>query len=107
GKTVMSSRWAWSDTTAGWTWPGHEADPVTVEVYSDADEVELLVNGRRIGRHPAGEHHRFRAELETAYEPGELLAIAYRDGVESGRDLLCTATGPVVLRAEADRPVIT
>lgn len=107
GKTVMSSRWAWSDTLAGWTWPGHETDPIIVEVYSAADEVELLVNGRSLGRNPVGEQHRFRTEFETAYEPGELLAIAYRDGVESGRDIQRTATGPVVLQAVADRPVIT
>lgn len=40
---------------------------------------------------------RFRAAFETAYEPGELLAIAYRDGAETGRDLLRSATGPVLL----------
>ncbi|WP_433518951.1 glycoside hydrolase family 2 TIM barrel-domain containing protein [Nonomuraea sp. CA-143628] len=107
GKTVMSSRWAWSDAIASWTWPGHETAPITVEVYSDADEVELLLNGRSLGRGPVGERHRFRTAFEITYEPGELLAIAYRDGVESGRDLLRTATGPVALRAVPDRPVIT
>ncbi|MFF4624171.1 DUF4982 domain-containing protein [Nonomuraea jabiensis] len=76
-------------------------------MYSDADEVELLVNGRSLGREPVGEEHRFRTEFETAYEPGELLAIAYRDGVEAGRDILRTATGPVVLHAVPERPVIT
>ncbi|MFJ7995704.1 glycoside hydrolase family 2 TIM barrel-domain containing protein [Streptomyces sp. NPDC096310] len=107
GRTVLSSRWAWSDTIAGWTWPGDEAAPVTVEVYSDAEEVELLVNGRSLGRNPAGEQHRFRTEFETAYEPGELVAIAYRNGRESGRDILRTATAPIMLHAEADRPAIT
>jgi beta-galactosidase len=104
GKSVISSRWAWSDSIAGWTWPGHESAPIVVEVYSAADEVELLVNGRSLGRGPV---RRCRTRFETAYEPGELLAIAYRDGLESGRDLLRTATGPVALHAAADRPVIT
>jgi beta-galactosidase len=104
GKTVTSSRWAWSDSIASWTWPGHEAAPIVVEVYADADEAELLVNGRSLGRSPV---HRFRAQFETTYEPGELLVIAYRDGVESGRDLLRTATGPIALQAAAERPVIT
>ncbi|MCA2230096.1 DUF4982 domain-containing protein [Nonomuraea aurantiaca] len=31
--------------------------PVTVEVYSDADEIELLLNGRSLGRRPV---ERFR-----------------------------------------------
>ena len=34
--------WAWSDAIASWTWPGSAGEPVTVEVYSGADEVELL-----------------------------------------------------------------
>jgi beta-galactosidase len=107
GETPTSSRWAWSDTVAAWTWPGHEGDPVTVEVYSAADEVELLVNGRLLGRRPTGEPHRFRTEFETTYEPGELVTIAYADGVESGRDVLRTATGPVELRADVDRAAVT
>ncbi|MFG1687857.1 DUF4982 domain-containing protein [Nonomuraea sp. NPDC049269] len=84
GKTVISSQWAWSDTIASWTWPGHESAPIIVEVYRDADDVELLVNGRSLGRKPVREQHRFRTEFEITYEPGELVAIAYRDGVESG-----------------------
>ncbi|MET9830367.1 glycoside hydrolase family 2 TIM barrel-domain containing protein [Streptomyces sp. NPDC006385] len=107
GKTFAGMPWAWTDSVAGWTWPGHEGQPVTVEVYSAADEVELLVNGRSAGRLPVGEEHRYRAEFDTVYEPGELLAIAYRGGVETGRHLLRSATGPVQLRAQADRPVIT
>lgn len=53
-----------------------------------------------------GEDHRFRTEFDTTYEPGELRAIAYRDGIETGRHTLRSATGPVELRAEADRPVV-
>ena len=92
---------------ASWTWPGSEGAPVTVEVYSDADEVELLVNGRSLGRQPTGDDHRFRAEFETFYQPGELVAVAYAGGAETGRHVVRSAVGPVQLRAEADRPVIT
>lgn len=106
GKTFAGTPWAWSDSIASWTWPGSEGSPVTVEVYSDADEVELLVNGRSLGRRAAGDGHRFRAEFETVYEPGELLAVAYTGGTETGRHLLRSAAGPVLLRAEADRQVI-
>ncbi|MGW1760118.1 glycoside hydrolase family 2 TIM barrel-domain containing protein [Streptomyces mirabilis] len=107
GKTFAGTPWAWSDSLSSWTWPGFEGSPITVEVYGDADEVELLVNGRSSGRQPVGEDHRFRAEFETAYEPGELLAIAYQDGAETGRTTLRSASGPVELRAEADRGVVT
>jgi beta-galactosidase len=106
GKTFTGTPWAWSDSIASWTWPGSEGAPVTVEVYSDADEVELLVNGRCLGRKPAGERHRYRAEFEALYQPGELLAVAYTGGAETGRHRLRSAAGPLQLRAEADRHVI-
>lgn len=105
GQTPAGTPWAWSDSLSSWTCPGFEAAPVTVEVYGAADEVELLVNGRALGRRPTGEQHRFRSEFDTVHEPGELLAIAYQEGVETGRHLVRSAAGPVVLRAGADRPV--
>jgi beta-galactosidase len=107
GQTFTGTPWAWSDSVSSWTWPGSEGAPVTVEVYSDADEVELLINGRSLGRRPAGGNHRFRVEFEAVYEPGELLAVAYTAGTETGRHLLRSAAGPVLLHAEADRPVIS
>lgn len=107
GKVFAGTPWAWSDCVSSWTWSGFEGSPITVEVYSAADEVELLVNGRSLGRAPVGADHRFRTEFDTVYEPGELLAVAYRDGVESGRVTLRSATGPVRLRADVDRPVLT
>ncbi|NNN29184.1 glycoside hydrolase family 2 protein [Streptomyces sp. S3(2020)] len=106
GKTWAGSPWAWSDAVSSWTWPGFEGRPVTVEVYSDADEVELVGNGNSFGRRPVGAEHRFRTEFEIVYVPGELVAVAYRDGVETGRTSLRWANGPVRLTAEADREVI-
>jgi hypothetical protein len=75
-------------------------------VYSDADEVELLLDGRSLGTAKAGEQNRFRAGFEVIYEPGELTAVARTDGAETGRVTLWSATGPVALGAVADRAVI-
>ncbi|MFB4420794.1 glycoside hydrolase family 2 TIM barrel-domain containing protein [Streptomyces sp. QL37] len=103
GKAWAGSPWAWSDTISSWTWPGFEGSPIAVEVYSDADELELFVNGRSLGRREVGADHRFRTEFETAYEAGELLAIAYRGGVETGRSAVRSAQEAVHLAVEADR----
>ena len=35
------------------------------------------VNGRSLGRKPTGESNRFRAEFDTVYEPGELVAALW------------------------------
>ncbi len=107
GRAVAhSSPWSWSDVISSWTWTGHEGAAVTVEVYSDAEEVELLLNGRSLGSQPAGAEHRFRAQFETVYEPGVLEAVARRDGAEVGRASLRSASGAVVLDVRADRKEI-
>jgi beta-galactosidase len=106
GKTAGTTPWSWSDTVSSWSWNGYDGAPVTVEVYADADEVELLVNGRSIGTRPAGAPHRYRAEFEMVYEPGDLEAVARSDGQEVGRTALRSAKGPVQLALQADRDVI-
>jgi len=107
GKRFAGTPWAWSDTVSSWTWPDHEGAPIVVEVYGDADDVELIVNGDSLGRRPVGPGRRFRTEFDTVHASGEIVAIAYRHGVETGRHTLRSATGPLRLRAEVDRAVLT
>ncbi len=103
---TYKSAWALSDAIASWDWPAHVGAPVTVEVYADADEVELLVNGVSVGRAPAGAEHEFRVRFEATYQPGTLVAVAYRDGAEVARTSLTTPVGDVMLAAAADRAEI-
>ena len=42
------------DTVSSWSWDVPDGSPATVDVYSDADEVELLLNGRSLGRAAVG-----------------------------------------------------
>lgn len=91
--------WSWSTAVESWTWDGDEGRPVTVEVYADADEVELVQDGVGVG---SVRIERFRAELTAIYRPGELVAVAYRDGAEVGRTTLRTASGDLHLRLTAD-----
>ena len=106
GRELSATPWAWSDTVGSWAWAGAEGKPVTVEVYSDGDEVELLLNGESLGVAPVGEKHRFRAEFEVTHAPGELTAVARTGGEETGRFSLRSATGSVGLAAVVDRAEI-
>ena len=53
------------DAVASWSWDVGPGSPVTVEVYSDADEVELLLDGASLGAAPVGEEKAFVARFET------------------------------------------
>ena len=70
----------------------------SVEVYSDAEEVELELNGVSQGIHPAGELHGYTAEWEIPYEPGMLIAYAIRGGERSEKWELTTAENDCVLQ---------
>jgi beta-galactosidase len=106
GRELSKTPWAWSDTVGTWAWSGAEGTPVTVEVYGDADEVELLLDGESLGVAPVGEKNRFRAEFEVIHAPGELVAVARTGGEETGRFALRSASGPVGLAAAVDREEI-
>ena len=103
GRTRIPGQWSWSDSIASWSWDVADGTMVTVEIYSDADAVELLVNGTPSGRAPAGRSASFRAEFDVPYRHGEVTAVAYRNDVEVGRHTLRSATGRHTLNAQADR----
>lgn len=106
GKQSIPSKWSWSDSVSSWSWNGYEGKPIRVEVYADADEVELLMNGKSAGKAAAGYDHRYKAEFDLVYEPGEIVAVAYTEGQATGRMTLQSATGDVQMRVEADRTEI-
>ncbi|MBE7187607.1 glycoside hydrolase family 2 TIM barrel-domain containing protein [Jatrophihabitans endophyticus] len=94
GKTPIVGGYSWPEVHPSWTWPGEDGRPVAVQVYSDADEVELLLNGTVVARTTVGTGQRkFSAEFDLTYQPGTLEAVAYIDGAEVGRSSLRTATG--------------
>ncbi|MDR0972681.1 MAG: DUF4982 domain-containing protein [Prevotellaceae bacterium] len=61
-----------------WNLKGHEGDTVSVWAYSNCDEVELIVNGKRLGRQsmPKNGH----LEWTAVYQPGKVEARGYKNG---------------------------
>ncbi|MDE7273430.1 MAG: DUF4982 domain-containing protein [Lachnospiraceae bacterium] len=106
GMKCSRTPWMHKDTIASWTWPGYEGKPAVVDIYADAEEVELFLNGRSLGKKPAGEQHDFTSTYEITYEPGELMAVSYEAGRETGRFSLTTAGDNIHLCAQADKTVL-
>ncbi len=104
-RTAVRGRWSWSDSIASWTWDAETGSPIRVEVYADADEVELLLNGVAIDRAAPGNDLPLIAHFETEYHPGTLTAVAYRGGRETGRTSLVTAGEPRLV-ASTDRGTV-
>jgi beta-galactosidase len=102
-EVAVAPAWAWTDSVSSWTWRGREGEPVIVEVYSDADEIQLSLNGTVVGRESVGKARPYCAEFALDYRPGQLTATAYRDGTATGTATLTSAASDVVINARADR----
>ncbi|MBV8675242.1 MAG: DUF4982 domain-containing protein, partial [Acidobacteriaceae bacterium] len=87
-----------------WNWHGREGDEIPVWVYSNLEEIELLVNGKSLGSQKVP--HLGHLEWKVRYEPGEIEARGSKNG-----KLVLTAkretTGPAAsIRLTADRAAI-
>ena len=95
GENLIKTPWVMSDAISSWSWSGCEGKPVIVEVYSNADEVELFKDGKSLGKKAP---EACKVLFETTYEAGELVAKSYAGGEETGSYVLRTAgeAAPVV-----------
>ncbi len=103
GKNIGQTPWMWKDNIASWTWNGYEGKPAVIDVLSDADEVELFLNGVSKGRKAAGKANDYMAVFQITYEPGELKAVAVRDGKACESFALNTAGKAEKLSIDTDR----
>lgn len=85
-----------------WTWPGREGQAVEVWVHGNAPEVELLLNGRSLGRQtmPRNRH----LVWQVPYAPGTLEARGYAAGRLVASDRKRTAGPAAALRLSAEVP---
>jgi len=72
----ISPHWNWREKTAGWN--KKQGDPVEVWVNSNADNVELFLNGKSLGKKDMARNSHLKWTVN--YEPGALEAVAYKKG---------------------------
>lgn len=90
-----------------WNWPDRVGEVTPVHVFTSGDEVELFLNGRSLGRKQKGEfEYRLRWD-NVGYEPGELIAVAYKNGEKWAEKTVQTTGEAALLQMEADRDKVT
>jgi beta-galactosidase len=96
-----------------WNWEGKKIENVPVFVYTNGDCAELFLNGKSLGlkcKNPTSRNSIDRSRImwnDVTYQPGELKAVAYKEGVVIGETVLKTAGEPVEIRLTPDRKTIT
>jgi beta-galactosidase len=106
-----------------WNLQGHEGETWPVFAYTNADEVELFLNGKSLGRKkrfsepfeiPVNKRvsedgkfvTKYRLRWEIPYQPGTLKAVAYSGGKQVAVQEVRTAGAPARIKLTADRNVI-
>jgi beta-galactosidase len=108
-----------------WNWEsqGHEGQTIPVMAYTNAEEVELFLNGKSLGKKkrfseqwemPVGHNvsdsgkfvTKYRLIWQVPYQPGTLKAVAYSGGKQVAEQEIRTAGTPARIKLIADRSVI-
>lgn len=61
-----------------WNWKGKEGQPIDVWVNTNADDVELFLNGKSLGKKPMPRNSHLKWSVN--YQPGTLEAVAFKKG---------------------------
>jgi beta-galactosidase len=91
---------------ADWSPTNSAVHTESVEVYSNCDEVELLLNGNSVGRQKL---HADASSLtwQVPYAPGLLQAVGYREGHRVADNQLRTAGKPARIQLTAERSTLS
>ena len=84
-----------------WNWlPGQTVDLWCY--YNNADEVELYVNGKSQGIRRKADSHQYHVMWRVTFEPGEITAVARKQGKEVRRQTIRTAGPATSIRLICD-----
>ena len=101
----------WNDVKVGTQrmsdhWNRKPGSTLSLYTYTNADEVELFVNGKSVGKKTNDvKDNRTRDKLKwdgVKYEPGYIEAVAYKNGKVVARHKIETTGDAVSLKAETD-----
>ena len=87
-----------------WNLQGHEGETIELWAYSNCDEVELIVNGQKLGRQtmPKNGHLKWNA----VYKPGRVVAYGYKNGKRILTETIETTKPAAKTVLKADRSQI-
>ena len=88
-----------------WNLQGHEGEEVELWAYSNCDEVELIVNGKKLGRQPMPKNGHLK--WKAVYQPGRVVARGYKNGKHILTQTIETTKPAYKLVLKTDRQTLT
>lgn len=84
-----------------WNWKGSEGKNIKVTIYSNADEVELILNNKSLGKKPMEKNGHL--DWDVTYKPGTLVAKGFMKGKLTVSEKVETTDAPAKVALSADR----
>ena len=108
GKVEVVSMWGFIDVEKCWNYAEYVHKPIELVVFSNADEVAIVVNGKEIARKTVCFERPlpYSVKFETEYVPGTVEAISYKNGAEVSRDKIATTKAPAQIVVSAEKDVL-
>jgi len=86
-----------------WNWPERVGLVTPVYIYTSGDEAEPFLNGRSLGKKQKQPFEYRLKWNDVKYEPGELKAVAYKNGKEWATVIVKTTGSAAKLKLTADK----
>ena len=84
-----------------WNWKGSEGKNIKVTIYSNAEEVELVLNKKSLGKKTMEKNGHL--EWDVTYQPGTLVAKGFVNGTSTVSEQVETTGAPAKVALLADR----
>jgi len=84
-----------------WNWKGNEGKNIKVTIYSNAEEVELVLNKKSLGKKTMEKNGHL--EWDVTYQPGTLIAKGFANGKQTVSEQVETTGAPAKVVLLADR----
>ena len=89
-----------------WNWEQFAGKEIPVQAFTNADSVELFLNGKSLGTREGSDMKELHYEWKVPFEPGTLKAVAKKGGKVVATDEVVTAGAPAKIELKADRSTI-
>ena len=100
GKNEVVSAWGWEYVIRSWSFPEYKNKKVRVDIYSNADEVELFINNTSQGKKKVDQN--LKVSFEVTYVEGIIEAVNYRNGERSESDKLESSDNPFGIKLTSE-----
>lgn len=108
-----TSRLTGQETTSLWAhrrvepvWKYNEGQVISVNAFTNCDEVELFLNGESLGVKYLRDFTNRTISWDVPFKPGELKAIGRKEGRPAAESILNTWSEPAAIKAMCDAMVI-